>query len=133
MLDNAEARAYAVRELGKHRNPKEVIFELCNEYGVEWKDAEGLVRDVQVYDEKHIARRQSPLLIILGLGALAGGFVLTGSAIYAIWETLSLGETASQVAYIDSAYYVFGAMTTGVAMIAGGVIGFRKYFGSLLN
>jgi hypothetical protein len=132
MLDNAEARAYVVRELGKHRNPKEVIFELCNEHGVEWKDAEGLVRDVQIYDEKHIARRQSPLLIILGFGALAGGFMLTGSGLYLIWEALFV-ETDTQLALIQSAYYIFGAIVTGIAMIAGGVIGFRRYFGCLLS
>ncbi len=131
-MDHAEARAYVVRELGKHRNPKDVIFELCNEHGVEWKDAESLVQDVQIYDEKYIARRQSPLLIIFGVGALAGGFVLTGTAMYMIWEALFL-EPESQMLLVESAYTVFIALTTGLAMIAGGVIGFRKYLGSMLD
>jgi hypothetical protein len=132
MMDNAEARAYAVRELGKHRNPKDVIFELCNEHGVDWKVAEALVRDVQIYDEKQIARKQSPLLIIFGLGALIGGFVLTAAAAYLIWESLFM-DTDTQLLFIENTYAVFILMATGMAMIAGGVIGFRRYLGSMLD
>lgn len=126
-----EARAYAIAELGKHRNRNDVIYELCNEHGVDWKTAEELVQDVEIFEARSIARRQSPLLIIIGLGVLAGGFVLTGGSLWALWEILS-ADAGNPAAWAEGAYYVFGGLVTGISLIAGVIIGFRRLFSSAL-
>ena len=131
-MDEKQARAYIVTELGKQRDRNDVLLTLCREMDIEWKQADELVREVEAFEGKQIAQRQSPLLTIIGLAVIIGGLGLTTYGIWYFWTFTQL-ETAQQLLETQYMYFTAGGMVTGLAMIVGGIIGFRKILSALLN
>jgi len=131
-MNQDQARAFVVNELGKHRDRNDILMALCHGLGVEWKQAEQFVKDVESSEGKTIARKQSPLLVVLGLSVLIGGLGLTVSAISFFWDFIQMGSQ-EQLLNGQFVYIYGGSMITGLAMIVGGIIGFRKVFSALLN
>lgn len=126
-----EARDFIVNELGKHRHRRDVIADVCVRYNLNWKQAEELVAKVEIYDGQRVARRQSPLLIILGAGVILAGLALTIDAIIYFW-TLPQLDSIEQLANAQLAYYMAASLVLGVAMITGGIIGLRKVLADAL-
>ncbi|MCL5097369.1 MAG: hypothetical protein M1608_07555 [Candidatus Omnitrophica bacterium] len=129
-MNEAEAHAFVVDELSKHRNRNDILVALCNELGLYWNQAEQFVRDVESQQGQTIARRQSPLLIILGLGVILGGLGLTTYGVWYFWDLMQL-NTMEQILSSESIYITAGSMGSGLAMIVGGIIGFRKIIADL--
>lgn len=130
-MDKEKARAFIIEELGKNQNRNDILLILCRELNIEWKQAEQLVHEVEAFDGQQIARRQSPLLIILGLGVIIGGLALTSYGIWYFWTFTQLDAT-QQLIETQYMYITAGSMVTGLAMIAGGIIGFRKILSGIL-
>jgi hypothetical protein len=131
-MDKQAAREFIVRELGRHTNRNDILMALCKAFDIQWEDAESLMRDAETYDGHRIARKQSPLLIILGLGVIIGGLVLTIDAMMFFWDLTQMQGT-EQLAYSQYSYIMGGSLITGIAMMAGGVIGFRRFISAVLR
>ena len=131
-MDKQKARAFIVEQLGKNQNRNDILLILCRELNIDWKQAEELVREVEAFDGQQIARRQSPVLIILGLAVIIGGLALTTYGIWYFWTFTQL-DPSQQLMATQYMYITAGSMVTGLAMIVGGIIGFRKVFSALLN
>lgn len=114
-----------VSDLGKHRSRNELIRWVCEQTGMNWPDAEKLIQQVEQERRRTIARRQSPLLIFLSIGTLLIGIALL---IYGMEFFLAFlqGSTLDQVLSLRSAYLRLIGGVTGLAMLAGGLIGFWK-------
>ncbi len=123
------ARAFIVGELGRHGDRNDLIAALSRRYDIDWKDAKNVVESVELYDGENIVRRQSPLLAILGLGVIVIGLALTADAFMYFWRLTQMDET-EQLIHSSYIYVMGGSMVTGLAMITGGIIGFRKIFGA---
>jgi hypothetical protein len=130
-MNKDEARVLIINELGKHTNRNDILMELCQELDINWEDADRLVKEVETYDGRTIARRQSPLLIILGAGVLIGGTALTVQALLFFWDFAFMAP-AQQLVMSQYAYYMGGGFFTGLAMLAGGIVGFRKFLSAAL-
>lgn len=65
-----------VRLFGSHLSAEQIARKLCEEYAMPWPQAEALVAHVEAHHRKRIARRQSPILIGLGICTLLGGLGL---------------------------------------------------------
>lgn len=125
-----KVRSFIIAELGKERNRRDVIMDLCMQHNLDWKQAEELVRSVELFDSQQIAKRQSPLLIILGAGVLLAGTALTITTIIFFWDLFNGGSLA-ELANPSSIYYMGIGLVTGIAMIAGGIIGLRNILGDM--
>lgn len=118
-MDHAEATEFVVRELGKHRSRDDIIRTLCEQAEFDWRQATQFVRRVETEHGQRIAMRQSPLIVILGVGTILAGIVIT------LWVTVeTLNGTiifllSLPIPYLGNLVY----FTTGLGMIAGGCLG----------
>ena len=88
----------------------EVVRALCERRSWNWRQAERLVRRIEIEQHSKIAARQSPLVIGLG-----GGSVVVGAALIFYTAYLALNGEIGQ--------YTPGVFVTGVAMVLGGIAG----------
>lgn len=128
-MDEA-TRTYIITELGKQRDRRDVILELCNQHDLDWKEADELVRSVEISDGQKIAKRQSPLLIVLGSGVLLIGLALTVFGVTYFWNWLNL-DSVEKLVEARELYTMGATLVTGLAMSTGGVIGLRKILSEL--
>jgi predicted phage tail protein len=101
---------FVIYQLGGHRSRDEVVRTLCERRSWNWRQAERLVRRVEIEHHSKIAARQSPLVIGLGVGS-----VVVGAALIFYTAYLALNGEVGQ--------YNPGIFVTGLAMVLGGIAG----------
>lgn len=114
VIDQQVITEFVVEELGKGRDRRDVIFEMCEKLGWSWPQAENFVVTVEHTAKNKIAQKQLPILLILGVGILIGGIGLFG---YGMLRLLN-GSVLSTYTYV--------ALATGLGMICGGIFGTWK-------
>ncbi len=120
-----------VDQLSKHHSSNEIVRMVCEETGVNWSEAEYMVKQVVTEHARTIVRRQSPLLIFLSIGSLLiGAAMLVYSAEFFI--AFFQGQPWDMILSARTGYYrIIGALT-GTGMVIGGLLGlyntFAKYF-----
>jgi hypothetical protein len=115
---------FVVREFGRHRSRDEIIRALSQDYGLAWGEAQELIARVERQHRTRIARRQSPFFIFLGVATLIGGIALTGRGILVIYALYF--NTAHGIVRIPdprAVAIIVGQMFTGIAMVAGSLVG----------
>jgi len=119
-MNQEQMTEYIVKELGKNRNPQDVIMFLCESEKLSWPEAEKLVRQVYSSRRREIATRQSPLLIFFCVGLLLlgiGGIILG-----------AVGIMDGDGSRSDGRY-----LLTGIGMLLGGIIGLWNTIASILK
>jgi hypothetical protein len=103
-----------VQELGRHRNAEEVTRMLCEQYGLDWKEAEQAVYHVAQQHRQVIVRRQSPFTMVLIIAGLLAGLGL--------------------VARLALAYFARGPMVfTSFSLLSSAGFGLMLIIGSLIG
>jgi hypothetical protein len=99
--------------------------------GVDWPEAEQLVQEVETRHSHAIAVRQSPLLVLLGVGIMIIGI---GMAVYGLAYFLEFAQlsAAERVFQLRVSYYRGASLLTGLAMIVGSGIGISKSLSAFL-
>jgi hypothetical protein len=115
-----EITAYIVTELGKHRNPNDIIIAVCERSGMKWSDAQQFMQRVQSEHRSEITGRQNLLLIVLGVITVIAGLVVSIGA--SAVTLFGLNFEFDYVPYGGN-LLIFGV---GLAMMAGGGIGLWK-------
>lgn len=116
-MNRQQATDFVIRELGKHRQRNDIIQRLCETSGINWKEAEKFVQQVEAENTSTIALRQSPLVTLVGIGTAIGGL---GLMAWIVWETLQGAViTLFYVPYLGNLSYFF----TGLAMMVAGIWG----------
>jgi len=115
---------YVARELGSSADRNALVRHVCETGEMSWPQAEAFVARVALEHEHEIAKRQSPLMLIISVGTLIGGAFLVLGGGYTLFIFFS-GEIRAR---LDFAYY---ALVTGLAMVAGGLIGLLRTLKSL--
>ncbi len=111
-----------VTDLSKQRSRNEIIRLVCEQGGVNWREAEHLVKQVEAQHAHTNARRQSPLLIFLSIGSLLiGAAMLAYSAEF--FMAFFLGQPLEMLLSLRSGYYRIISALTGTGMVIGGIIG----------
>ncbi|HMZ07926.1 MAG TPA: hypothetical protein PK078_09935 [Anaerolineales bacterium] len=125
-MDREKAEEFVVRELGKHHNRNEIIVTLCEKMKINWKDAEKLVREIEMQNERKILVRQSPITLAVGvITFFIGLLLLFNGGVY----FMNLAEQQQSEAYVSLvlslryAYIQIGEVVTGLGMVIGGSIG----------
>jgi hypothetical protein len=117
----ADLEKYVARELGSGADRNVLIRHVCETGDMTWPRAEAFVARVALDHEHEITKQQSPVLLIISVGTLVGGVVLSFLGGYLLFTLLS-GELRAR---LDFVYY---ALVTGPAMVAGGLIGLVRTF-----
>ncbi len=129
-MNEAELSEYVVLQLGKHVARNDLIFKLCHVSGMSWEQANAFVRQVEAQQGARIARHQSPLFIIIGVGILIGGIVLTFFSVTYFVHIYNTGLTGALDVRRD--YRAIAGLVTGIAMILGSLFGLWRVFLSVL-
>lgn len=118
-MDTAKVAEAVVRDLSRHRGRNDIVMDFCHSTGMDWKQAEAFVSQVEQSNQQTIARRQAPLLMVLAGIAIVGGF----STILAMADATVRGTAIYLpyllIPYAGNAVY-FGL---GVLGVAGGLFG----------
>ncbi len=115
-LDQQAITDYVVEELGKGRDRRDIIFALCQKLNWPWPQAENFVVTIEHVDSEQIARKQLPVLLIVGISILIVGIALLVYGSYYFLHGAWLNER------------VYAAVITGIGMICGGIWGIWKAF-----
>ena len=125
-MNKEKATEFVIRELSKHHNRNDIIKALCEQMGLNWREAGQLVQEIESQHGRTIAARQSPIIVIFGVGLLVLGLGITCyNTMFFInffqlpHDSLSMDNALD----IRAAYYRAGALLVGVSMIIGGIVG----------
>jgi hypothetical protein len=127
---NEELTPFIVKELSRHHDRKEVVRKVCERGGLNWKEAEHLVDQVEAQHGRAIAKRQTPLLLFISIGTLLLGLGLSAmnlQPLLAFFQKDIMGQALS----LQSSYYQILGLLTGVGMTAGGLVGLWKAMGAI--
>jgi hypothetical protein len=114
-----ETSKYIVRELGRHRAENEIILVVTQRENLSWEEARQLVENVKVERRGSIARRQSPLLIAIGVATFIVGI---GLSMAIAWATIDGGIIFFlnlPIPYLGNIVY----FVTGLGMMIGSAYG----------
>jgi len=127
---NEELTTFIVKELGKHRDRKDIIQRVCEQEGLNWKEAEQLIVLIEAKHKRTIATRQTPLLLFFSVGTLLLGVGLLAfnmQILTAFFQKDLLGQVLS----LQSSYYRILGLMTGLGMTVGGLLGLWRAFGAI--
>jgi len=135
-MNKEKATEFVIKELGKHHNRNEIITALCEQMGLNWREAGQLVQEIESQHGRTIAARQSPFIIIFGVGLLVLGIGIT---CYNTMFFLDFFQLQHDVLSVDNAleiraaYYRAGALLVGISMIIGGIVGIWETISKLFR
>jgi len=118
-MNQQEATEFVIRELGKHHQRNDIIQKLCETGGMNWSQAEKFLQTVESQNQSSIARRQSPLVAVIGVFTVIIGL---GIALFTVYETLQGAIyflLALPIPYLGNIILFL----TGLGMVAGGIRG----------
>ena len=118
--------AYVVKELGSHVEEDDIIREVSLRGQMDWYEAEKYVNETKDRYALTIAKRRSPLLLIIAVPTLVAGivwFVTTGVAVLANGD----GAIPLIATLLESIRHFIGS----IAMILGGSVGIYRVLKSL--
>ena len=121
-MDQDQLTQTVVRELGRHRSRNDIIISVCNSTGMDWKQAEAFVQQVETSQTKAIASRQAPLILALAIVGIIGGL----STLISIGSATAAGQSVPffflPLPYVGNVVY----LTLGALALAGGLIGILR-------
>jgi len=123
-LTREDLATYVARELGSGADRNTLIRHICETGDMSWPEAEKFVARVALENEHEIVKRQSSLMLALGIGTLVGGVILFLAGVY----MLILFFTSELQTRPDFAFY---GIVTGLGMAAGSLIGLVRTLKSL--
>ncbi|MBN2005222.1 MAG: tetratricopeptide repeat protein, partial [Anaerolineae bacterium] len=71
--EEQELADYVLKELVGHVGQSDIVRDVCGKTGWGWPEAEKFVQQVAQHKRHDIAKRQAPLLLIIGVGTLLTG------------------------------------------------------------
>jgi hypothetical protein len=122
---NEEITNLIIKELGRHRSRNELIRSVCEQGSLNWGEAERLIQQVEEQHKRTIAKRQSPILLLISFAMVAAGIVFFFYSIQ-FFIDFFLGETLDKLLSLPSGYYKLVALPVGLGMVIGGLIGVWK-------
>lgn len=120
--DEEEAVEFVIYALGRHHHHDDIIRSLCEQAGWPWKQARHFVQRVEVEHQDRIVARQSPVVIMLGVGSIVVGAVIAIYTAIVLIGWISNPEGTDPKVVENMIYYAAG-FVTGLAMVVGGVAG----------
>ena len=119
-MNQQEATDFVIRELGKHHPKNDIIQKVCESVdGMNWGEAEKFVQRVELENTGAIARKQSPLVSLIGGATTLLGLGLMLWIGIATLQGYIIFFLSFPVPYLGNIFYFF----MGLAMTIGGIWG----------
>ena len=128
-LNTPENVTFVIKEIAGSRHRNDVIMALCEKTGNSWDQARRFVQKVESENRQAIATRQSPLLILIGVGIILTGLFLVAYYGYRTFTGTIYIFLNMPIPYLGNAVYI----GTGLAMMAGGSVGLLRTARSLIT
>jgi hypothetical protein len=112
---------FVVSRLVSHARPNDVAYELCEQHGLSWTQAEALVHEVAVRQQQRIGRRQTPILLVVGLITILIGIALFAFSFLEVSPFLQ--DFKALALAIPWLWWELVMMAIGTAMVIGGLLG----------
>ncbi len=122
-MDDSAVTDYIVYKLGQHVSRNDLIFDLCQRTGKSWDQVSTLVASAEQQHESRIARQQSPIYLVIGVGVFIGGLYLACGGLFYFVELIAAGTFSLDPLALRRDYTTFIRIGTGLAMIAGASVG----------
>jgi hypothetical protein len=113
-----------------HKKANDIIFQLCQRTGWDWKQSKRFVEQVGQSSQKEIHQRRMPLLLGIGLLFMVSGAIAFISAFPDLTTMLSQMEPPLKIERIieyifmgRSEYLLAAKLVGGMAMFIGGGVG----------
>lgn len=117
---------YVVQESGRHADQDDIIREVSLRRHINWYDAEKLVNSIQQAHALAIAKRRTPLQLLIAIPTMMGG---AGWFLWTITTALSTkGDILTMSTLLAQSY---GQLISSIAMILGGSLGLYRVLKSL--
>jgi len=127
-----ELTALIIKELGKHHSRDAIIMAVCEKGGLNWKQAEQLIEQVEEQNKRAIAKRQSPLLILISVVTVIAGMGLLAYGIL-FFADFFQRDVLERALLLRTGYLRIVSLVTGLAMLGGGSYGLWKTLLPLLE
>ena len=127
-----ELTALIIKELGKHHSRDQIIMTVCEKGGLNWKQAEQLIEQVEEQNKRAIAKRQSPLLILISVVTVIAGMGLLAYGIL-FFADFFQRDVLERALLLRTGYLRIVSLVTGLAMLGGGSYGLWKTLLPLLE
>jgi len=118
-MNQQEATDFVIQELGKHHQKNDIIQNLCEVTSMSWEDAKKFILQVEAQYRGQIAKKQSPLIVIMGTGSILAGFFISIAIIYATLQGWFFFLLSMPIPYLGNVVYFL----VGIGMIVGGLRG----------
>lgn len=132
-MDDSVLTEYVIHRLGQHVSQNDLIYDLCQRTGMSWDQGAKFVAEVEQKHHREIARRSSPLLLIIGIGIFLGGAWLFRGAALGFAALLQAGSFSLNPFDLRRDYVMLIRLGTGLAMIVGSIIGIVQVILSILG
>ena len=120
----------------------DILLDLCESQGLEWKEAEAILDSIQAENADEITLTQSPILVLIALAIFIGG---AGAIIYAVAQLAAMyslfdGMPIQNQAQGLGAFLVYllanggsylGLILLGAGMIAGSLRGMSDVWSAI--
>jgi len=121
-MNEQEAVDFVIKELGKHRQPNEIIQTLCEKAGFNWVQAENFVRRVISENRGEIVRKRSWLISVIGIFTFIGGLLLCYITVLETLNGTIIILLRLPIPYLGNVVFFL----TGIAMIIGSFRGLKE-------
>lgn len=140
-MADASLNQKVINRLAAGENPDEITWDLCNQANLSWPEAEALVQKIRVENENVIARKQSPLTILLAVMIFTGGLAVIAGGLYIILTAFALytasREPANAIGFVAYAIHYWPAASMLIlsrfGAVMGSMIGMKKVWDVLLD
>ena len=127
---NEELTAFIIKQLSKQRDRKEIVRNICQREGLNWKQGEQLVILIEARHNRSIKVNQAPRLLFLSIGILILGVGLLGFNLQNLISFFQR-DVLLQIVSLQSGSYRVVGLLTGLGMTLGGLVGLWKSFGTM--
>ena len=137
-----EIEQQIIARLEDNENRNDILLDLCESQGLDWKQAEALLDSIHAENADDITLTQSPILVLIALAIFVGG---VGALFYGAAQLVAMYEffvglsdqnqpqgVGSFLIYLlaDGAGYL-GLFAIGIAMIAGSLRGMSDVWSAI--
>ncbi len=133
MEDDPEVVNLVIKALGKNTKQSDVILTVCENYGLDYKEAQRLVARIHAKNRKAVASRQNLLIIPMCVLAMLGGLALLVMGVLEAFDVraayLHASSATDPILLNESSYFIRRIIPQalfGIGLLAGGAFGLFK-------
>jgi hypothetical protein len=119
MADSAQLEKMIISELSKRRHPNDIIPVICEQYSLNWPEAQAIVERVRAAHQSEINKKENNLSLIFGFIMIIAGILLTLTILFLTLDGVIIFFLRLPIPYLGNlAFFLLG-----IFIAAGGWIG----------